>query len=1069
MLVEKRLPRLLMPDKKPRLFHRSSLRTRITFGVLVILVVTLWLVTLLISRNLRTGMESAISAQQFSAVSLAAQDVDRAIRERQKAVELLASQIGRKPLTPEHAQSFLNQRMMTSLFFNWGIVVIDRQGMAIASVPPALERTGTDYSSLSVVQEVLGNGKTLITDPIIGLKTGQPVVSMIAAIREEDGKVIGVVMGVTNLSLSNFLDNVGVSKYGQTGDFFITAPRTRSYVASSDKQRLLRKGPPAGVNAVYDRYIDGYEGSGIAMSSRGVLELSSSIRIPSTGWLMQSVLPAEEAFAPIRAIQQQLLVAAMLITLAAAGGCGWWLRRELSPLAKASAQLDAMREGTLPRQALSVYQDDEIGRLTSAFNALLERIQAEEEKATEYAANERLRKIVSHIPGVVFQYRRFQDGHGCFPFASEAFEDIYGIPPEDVRENADCIRAMVHPDDYQRFFESLNTSAETQALWRVEYRVCLPDNRTKWLLVEAMPETERGVITWYGFIADITKAKNTAEELRIAATTFLTHDGIIVTNKQGIILRVNPAFTTITGYAPEEVIGQRPSILKSPRHDASFYTGLWSDLLRNGNWSGEIWNRRKSGEVFPELLTITEVRNADGEITHYVGVFQDITAHKAAENEIRHLAFFDPLTQLPNRRLLHDRLQQAMASSRRNTRHGALLFLDLDNFKTLNDSHGHDIGDQLLVEVANRLRGCVREGDSVSRLGGDEFVVLLEELSEVSTEATQQAELVATKVLAALNRPYLLNTHEYRGSSSIGITTFNGRESSAEELLKQADLAMYQAKAGGRNTLRFFDPAMQASINARSLIENELHLALENNEFVLYYQPQIDLQGRCLGVEALIRWQNPRRGFISPLEFIPLAEESGLILPIGDWVLEEACRQLSLWSKDQRTASLTIAVNVSARQFHQPGFVERVHSIVSRNDIDPSRLKLEITESLLLSDVNDAIQKMSTLRAMGIAFSLDDFGTGYSSLSYLKRLPLDQIKIDQSFVRDILTDQNDTVICRAVIALGRSLALAVIAEGVETDMQWALLKDEGCHAAQGYLFGRPMPVAELEAWLHQTS
>ena len=1049
-----------------RLFVRSSLRTRISLGMLLTLVIALWLVTLLIGYSLREGMERTISAQQFSAVSLAAQDVDRTLQERMRAVEITATQLGPLIGDVEQVQRFIAGRFFYSLLFNWGVIVLDEKGVAIASVPAELGRTGTDYSDIESVREAFASNGPFVTDPIVGRKTGQTVVSMTAPIRDAAGRTVGLAMGVTNLSQPNFLDNINLAKYGRTGDFIITAPRTRTYIASSDARRLLKSGPPAGVNAVYDRYIGGYEGSGLAMSSRGVVELSSSVRIPSTGWLMQSILPAEEAFAPIRAIEHELLLAALLITLAAGGTTAWWLRRELHPLGDAARRIDAMRDGH--RQALPVYRDDEIGCLVSAFNGLLERIQADEEKAAEHAANRRLRKIVSHVPGVVFQYRLLPDGHGCFPFASEAFADIFGISPEAVRESADAIRAMVHPEDREAFFASLFASAAHLSQWRVEYRICLPDGQVKWLLVEALPEQEGEFVLWYGFIADITRAKATEDELRIAATTFQTLDGIVVIDAGGKILRVNPAFTTITGYTAAEVVGQPATMLKSGRHDQGFYANLWSELRERGSWVGEMWNRRKGGEPYPAWLTLTAVRNELGDTTHYVGIFQDITARKQAESEIRHLAFYDALTQLPNRRLLYDRLQQALLASRRNARHGALLFLDLDNFKTLNDSHGHEIGDQLLVSVARRLRDCVRESDSVSRLGGDEFVVLLEELSGDAIEARRQAEAIAGKVLSALSQPYLLDEHEYRGSSSIGIATFDSQASGTDEVLRQADLAMYQAKARGRNTLCFFDPSMQADINARSQLEGELHLALDNDEFALHFQPQVDLHGRCIGAEALLRWRNPRCGFVSPAEFIPLAEETGLILPIGEWVLRQSCGQLQNWAKNPRTADLTLAVNVSARQFHQPDFVDQVNAIVAASGIAASRLKLEITESLLLTDINDAIAKMASLRAAGIAFSLDDFGTGYSSLSYLKRLPLDQIKIDQSFVRDVLSDPNDTAICRAVIALGRSLSLGVIAEGVETSEQWQRLNDEGCHFAQGYLFGRPMPANDFMAWLENT-
>ena len=445
-----------------------------------------------------------------------------------------------------------------------------------------------------------------------------------------------------------------------------------------------------------------------------------------------------------------------------------------------------------------------------------------------------------------------------------------------------------------------------------------------------------------------------------------------------------------------------------------------------------------------------------------VGAMQDITERKAAAGEIEQLAFYDPLTGLPNRRLLLDRLRQAMASSARSERYGALLFLDLDNFKTLNDTLGHDIGDLLLQQVAQRLATCVREGDTVARLGGDEFVVMLEDLSENMQEAATQTETVGEKILAVLNQSYQLASHRHHSTPSIGVTLFTDHQGTIDDLLKRADMAMYQAKASGRNALRFYDPEMQAAVTTRAALEADLREAVLKGQFLLYYQAQVDGAGRLTGVEALLRWQHPRRGLVSPLEFIPLAEETGVILPLGLWVLETACTQLTAWAVRPEMAHLSIAVNVSAHQLHHRDFVDQVLAMLDHTGANPQRLKLELTESLLVADVEGVIAKMTALRAKGVGFSLDDFGTGYSSLSYLKRLPLDQLKIDQGFVKNILTDSNDAAIAKMVVALAESLGLAVIAEGVEIKEQSDFLARQGCHAYQGYLFGRPLPLAEFE-------
>ena len=567
-----------------------------------------------------------------------------------------------------------------------------------------------------------------------------------------------------------------------------------------------------------------------------------------------------------------------------------------------------------------------------------------------------------------------------------------------------------------------------------------------------------------GCFTDITQIRQAETEQRIAAAAFESQEGMVITDADNVILKVNRAFTESTGYSAEDVVGRTPSLLKSGRHDTAFYAAMWESIRQTGGWQGEIWDKRKNGEIYPKWLTITAVKSADGAITHYVGTHTDITARKHAEEEITYLAFYDSLTQLPNRRLLLDRLGQALASSARSGLNGALIFIDLDNFKTLNDTLGHDKGDLLLQQVAQRLSACVREGDTVARLGGDEFVVMLEGLSENSEEAATLCETVGEKIISTLNQPYRLAGFENRSTPSIGVTLFSGHRSTIEELLKQADLAMYQAKTAGRNTLRFFDPQMQAIVTDRANLEVDLREALKEKQFMLYYQPQVVGEGRLTGAEALVRWQHPRRGLVSPAEFIPLAEETGLILPLGRMVLEDACAQLARWAARPNTAHLTLAVNVSAHQFRQADFVEQVLAALAAAGANPHKLKLELTESLLVTDIENTIVKMSALKAQGVGFSLDDFGTGYSSLSYLKRLPLDQLKIDRSFVRDILIDPNDAAIAKMVIVLAESMGLTVIAEGVEIQAQRDILAHQGCHAYQGYLFSRPQTLLEFEAF-----
>ncbi|MES2822402.1 MAG: PAS domain S-box protein [Pseudomonadota bacterium] len=593
----------------------------------------------------------------------------------------------------------------------------------------------------------------------------------------------------------------------------------------------------------------------------------------------------------------------------------------------------------------------------------------------------------------------------------------------------------------------------------------------RWLETHATPmrNADTGEVDkLLGVTRDITLQKQAELDLRESALhtqAILDNmlDGVFTINSQGLIQSFNKAASTIFGYTQEEVLGHNVSILMPEPHKS-----LHDDYMQHYAETGEghvlgklreVIGSRKDGTVFPMSISASKI-SRDGNAT-FIGLIRDITQQRENEEKINRLAFYDPLTNLPNRRLLFDRLTQAMHTSSRTDQHGALMFLDLDYFKQLNDNLGHDVGDVLLQQVALRIQGCVREGDSVARMGGDEFVLLIESLSLYANEAASQAELIAHKVLAALGQPYTLREHSYVITPSIGIVVFLHQTETMEDLLKKADVAMYQAKGAGRNNARFFDPAMQAAVSIRADLEKSLRRALEQKEFVLHYQLQVDGKGTPTGVEALVRWNHSKHGMISPAAFIPLAEETGVILPLGQWVLETACAQLVKWAKTPETAQWTMAVNVSVLQFAQMNFVSNIDKALQKTGANPRLLKLELTESMLAKDVDDVIVKMFEIKALGVTFSLDDFGTGYSSLSYLKRLPLDQLKIDQSFVRDLLTDPNDAVIARAIVALGHSLSLKVIAEGVETREQLDSLASMGCDAYQGYYFARPVAARDI--------
>jgi len=551
-------------------------------------------------------------------------------------------------------------------------------------------------------------------------------------------------------------------------------------------------------------------------------------------------------------------------------------------------------------------------------------------------------------------------------------------------------------------------------------------------------------------------------------------EGAYGMDTEGYCTFVNPAFLNILGYdSADEVIGKyMHTLMHHTRIDGDSYPAeeckilsLMRTPLPQVHVDDEVfW--RKDGVAIPVEYWARPIVH-DGKVMGAIATFVDISERLKAEKEIQQLAFYDSLTGLPNRRLFLERLKQSLVSSVRSGKSGALLLIDLDNFKTLNDTLGHHVGDLLLQQTAERLESCVREGDSVARLGGDEFVVMLENLSTQSLEAASQTKIIGEKILASLSLPYQLESKAHHGGASIGAVIFQSGELKIDDLIKQADIAMYQAKKAGRNALRFFDQKMQATISEQVAMEEELRKALEKQQFELYYQMQIDSTSRPIGAEALIRWVHPENGIVSPLQFIPVAEETGLILTIGQWVLNKACTQIKEWQKDELTRALVISINVSAREFRQASFVDQVREAVSNHAIDPNLLKLELTEGLMLENIKESIAIMDELNEIGVQLSLDDFGTGYSSLQYLKSLPLDQLKIDQSFVRDIATDANDKAIVRTIIVMAQSMNLDVIAEGVETVEQHQFLKSSGCHQYQGYLFGKPVPVTQFMELLKQ--
>lgn len=565
---------------------------------------------------------------------------------------------------------------------------------------------------------------------------------------------------------------------------------------------------------------------------------------------------------------------------------------------------------------------------------------------------------------------------------------------------------------------------------------------------------------------DISERKKAEENLRIAATAFDSQIGMLITDPHLVILRTNRAFTDITGYSEEELLGYTPKLLQSGLHDKKFYAMMWDQIRTVGSWKGEIWNKRKNGELYPQYILIAGVRNEKEQITHYVASITDISAYKASEEKIRLLAFYDSLTKLPNRNLFLQRLESNIQEAESKNYVGALLFINLDNFKVLNDIEGHEAGDRLLQQVAIRLLDTVEANHMIARFANDEFVVLLNLLGASETEAINYAEKTAKHILQALIQPYFFTNSEYRSSASIGISLFGlEKNENVQDPIKRADMAVVEAKKKGGNLYQFFDKHIQSLIHERAEIDAGLRQALEKNQLQLYYQPQVNALGQMIGVEALLRWNHPIKGIIPPASFISIAEENGLLISLGLWALKTACQQLSKWAQANQVEQITIAVNVSATQFARDEFVQDVLDILQETQAPAHLLKLELTESALVMSIDEVIEKMMILKGYGVSFSLDDFGTGYSSLTYLQRIPIDQLKIDQGFVRNMENNINDTEIAKMIIVLAKTLGVSVLAEGVENKEQLNILQQHGCYDYQGYLFGKPMPIDQLESYI----
>jgi diguanylate cyclase (GGDEF)-like protein/PAS domain S-box-containing protein len=924
-----------------------DLKTKIIVACVSLFVAAIWLLAHDVAEEVRADFQTVVAAEQSALVEHVADSLDEEARLRIDTLKDIAVTLTPEVLAdPKRLTAVLNENKHLGRLFNLGLSVVSAQGKGLMDYPPLPGRAGSDFSGEDYFKDIMANGNVAISRPRIGRFSNKPIVLLAAPIRSQQGGIIGILVGSNTVTGSDFFTEIIPHEGRMGGAFHVISPRDRIYVASSRAGRTLQPLPSPGVNAMLDRYLEGYEGSGIALNAEGIETLSSSRRIPRTGWLVMASVPTATAFAPITRIETEIYKDAALASLVIAVLLWLYIRHQLAPLERSAAILEAMAKGDSPLTSLPVEGSREIRRLLNSFNNFQARIS--------------------------------------------------------------------------------------------EQKQSLRDN---------------------------------AEQLRLAASVFDgTSEAIAITDVKGRIIRVNKPFCRLTGYEEEELLGQNPSLLKSGRHDAAFYAEMWRSISTTGNWSGEIWNRRKNGEIYPERLTISTISDAKGQVMQRVAIAADITAQKKAEAIIWRQANHNLLTDLPNRHRFHELLRRDLALATATDRAVAVLLVDLDRFKEVNDTLGHTTGDRLLVEAASRIRSCLVDGDTIGHLGADEFIISLPDLND----ATRLEATVAT-IRRAIAQPFHAGKDTIHLTASIGITIFPTDGEDMEELFRNVDQATRQAKEDGRDRSACFTESMRLDTQNRLQLANDLREALTLGQFEVYYQPIIAMQTReIVKAEALLRWHHPERGFVSPALFIPIAEETGLIGEIGDWVFHQAAataRKLcdgcfhtrsGLCHRDPDAPCLfQIAVNKSPRQFFS-GFSHLEWPAHMRSlGVSPHCISIEVTEGLLLGQHAEVMERLGKFRDAGMQIALDDFGTGYSAMSYLKRFDIDYIKIDQSFVRDMTVDSSDRAIAEAIIMMAHRLGMKVVAEGIETEEQYALLKAAGCDFGQGYLFAKPMPAGQF--------
>jgi diguanylate cyclase (GGDEF)-like protein/PAS domain S-box-containing protein len=1204
--------------------RKLSLKAKVTSFTLGLFLLSIGVITYQFSAHLRQELEATLSRQQFSEVSFVAERIDNAVRLRVDSLALTAQSITPQ-LMADHSRltAFLAQRKTLTRLCTLGVFVVSKDGRGLADYPQATGRGRATFVQQDFFHQVMATGKPAISKPGFGRFVKNPRLVIAVPIFDKHAKIAGVFAGVVSLSDGSLLREFGADSTFNANDYMVISPRDKLFVTATDRSRILQPLPPPGSNRMLDRYMNGYEGSGIAVSSRGVEELSSAKRIPSAGWLIVGVMPTAQAFEHIAHIRNEAILVAGIVSLVAIALLWLFLRHELSPLSRSADLIDQLsNKQDSSVRGIPLEGSAEIRQLQTSFNLLQRKVARDEESLREekslyqsmFTNNTSIKLLVDPRDGnivdanpaaaafygwpvetlkkmritdintlpsstvkhemeladaekrVFFRFKHrlasgetrdvevhsgHVDYHGrdlLYSIINDVSEREQLLHREQVR--GEVLEMLIRGSDLKNILHAIVTQIEEEQP-RVLCSILILDKEGKHLLTGAAPslsETYNNAV--HGFeigsgrgscghaaatgeriiVSDIQthpnwtpykelaaqaglaacwsepifsskgrilgtlalydrsigspsaaqihlieemakivsiaiERKQDEEDLQLASTVFqASPEAIVITDAENRIVAINPAFTTITQYKANEVIGRDPKLLSSGQQGKEFYRAMWSNIQTFGSWQGEIINRRKNGENYAEWLNINTVRDEKGEVRQRIAIFSDITDKKRSAEIIWRQANYDILTGLPNRRLFHDRLMQEMKREGREQNSLALMFIDLDHFKEVNDTLGHEAGDNLLMQASKRIAGCIRESDTLARLGGDEFTVILPGLAD-----TKRLGMLADTIVNILAKPFMIGEASAYVSASIGITLYPQDASDLSSLLKNADQAMYVAKGRGRNQYSYFTASMQEAAQTRMLLSNDLRRALDSGQFEIYYQPIIDLSnGLPAKAEALLRWHHPRLGLVSPTVFIPLAEEIGLINDIGDWVFRQSALKAKQWCMigNSRLSAMQISVNKSPRQFITGDSNLSLLSWMRALDIPPQCIVVEITEGLLMDDRTEVQEKLLAFRDAGIQVSLDDFGTGYSAMSYLQRFDIDYLKIDQSFVRNMVTNPGDHAIAEAIIVMAHKLGMKVVAEGVETAEQRDILVSAGCDYGQGFLFARPMSANDFDRYLN---